>query len=113
MFAYEQCLLCLSHYPNIWLDAAAYLEEASRLLIEKGDQQSGRTFAEEAASMYERAISGVLKKNALIYFAYADFEEVCYLFKLSNLLFPNFCTRITANRIGTSMIKFIRSIRDL
>ncbi|CAD5125908.1 DgyrCDS14090 [Dimorphilus gyrociliatus] len=75
MFAYEQCLLCLSHYPNIWLDAAAYLEEASRLLIEKGDQQSGRTFSEEAALMYERAISGVLKKNTLLFCAYADFEE--------------------------------------
>lgn len=36
MFAYEQCLLCLSHHPDIWIEAAAYVEQASKLLSEKG-----------------------------------------------------------------------------
>jgi hypothetical protein len=36
MFAYEQCLLCLSHHPDIWIEAAMYLEQASKLLAEKG-----------------------------------------------------------------------------
>ena len=36
MFAYEQCLLCLSHHPDIWIEAALYLEQASKLLAEKG-----------------------------------------------------------------------------
>lgn len=36
MFAYEQCLLCLGHHPDIWYEAASYLEQASKLLAEKG-----------------------------------------------------------------------------
>lgn len=33
-------------------------------------------FADEAAAIYERAITTLLKQNSLLYFAYADFEEV-------------------------------------
>ena len=36
MFAYEQCLLCLGHHPDIWIEAAFYLEQTSRILAEKG-----------------------------------------------------------------------------
>ena len=36
MFAYEQCLLCLGHHPDIWYEAASYLEQASKLLAGKG-----------------------------------------------------------------------------
>ena len=31
---------------------------------------------DEAAAMYERAITGLMKHSMLLYFAYADFEEV-------------------------------------
>jgi len=33
-------------------------------------------FADEAAGLYERATTTVLKNCVLLYFAYADFEEV-------------------------------------
>lgn len=36
---------------------------------------ASKIFSEEAAQIYERAISGPLRKNQLLYFAYADFEE--------------------------------------
>ena len=36
MFAYEQCLLCLTHHPDIWYEAALYLETMAKLLAEKG-----------------------------------------------------------------------------
>ena len=36
MFAFEQCLLCLGHFPNIWHQAASHLQEISRVLNEKG-----------------------------------------------------------------------------
>lgn len=36
MFAYEQCLLCLGHHPDIWYEAATYLEQSSKILTEKG-----------------------------------------------------------------------------
>ncbi|CAI9734176.1 cleavage stimulation factor subunit 3-like [Octopus vulgaris] len=75
MFAYEQCLLCLGHHPDIWYEAASFLEQSSKLLTEKGDQNAGKIFADEAAAIYERAITTLLKTNMLLYFAYADFEE--------------------------------------
>ena len=31
--------------------------------------------SEEVSNMYERAINGPLSHNALLYFAYADYEE--------------------------------------
>ena len=37
---------------------------------------NAKVFSDEAAAIYERAISSLMKKNMLIYFAYADFEEV-------------------------------------
>lgn len=39
------------------------------------DVNASKIFSEEAAQIYERAISGPLRKNQLLYFAYADFEE--------------------------------------
>ena len=37
---------------------------------------SGKVFADEAAGLYERATTTMLKNCTLLYFAYADFEEV-------------------------------------
>ena len=36
MFAYEQCLLCLGHHPDVWYEAALYLENSSKNFAEKG-----------------------------------------------------------------------------
>ena len=36
MFAFEQCLLCMAHHPNIWYEAALFLQESSKVLAEKG-----------------------------------------------------------------------------
>ena len=36
MFAFEQSLLSLGHFPNIWHAAASHLQECSRILSEKG-----------------------------------------------------------------------------
>uniref|UniRef100_H2YS43 Suppressor of forked domain-containing protein n=1 Tax=Ciona savignyi TaxID=51511 RepID=H2YS43_CIOSA len=91
MFAYEQCLLCLGHHP-VWYEAAQYLSSTSKLMQEKGDPvvenlkpaainicsqdtNSSKILSDEASSLYERAISSLMKSNMLIHFAYADFEE--------------------------------------
>uniref|UniRef100_A0A1I8G4L2 Suf domain-containing protein n=1 Tax=Macrostomum lignano TaxID=282301 RepID=A0A1I8G4L2_9PLAT len=77
MFAYEQCLLCLGHHPDIWYEAASFLEQASRTLIEKG-------FADEAASMYDRATQ-VLKENTFA--GRGNFEKVHSIYrKLVNVV---------------------------
>jgi cleavage stimulation factor subunit 3 len=47
MFAFEQCLLCLGHHPNVWYEAALFLQESSRILAEKGV----KTFSKE--NLYE------------------------------------------------------------
>ncbi|XP_075220656.1 cleavage stimulation factor subunit su(f) isoform X2 [Lycorma delicatula] len=75
MFAFEQCLLCVGHHPDIWYEAAQFLDQSSKLLIEKGDVNSAKMFSDEAAAIFERATSTTLKRSMLLYFAYADFEE--------------------------------------
>ncbi|XP_016431164.1 cleavage stimulation factor subunit 3-like [Sinocyclocheilus rhinocerous] len=75
MFAYEQCLLVLGHHPDVWYEAAQYLEQSSKLLAEKGDMNNAKLFSDEAANIYERAIGSLLKKNMLLYFSFADYEE--------------------------------------
>ena len=60
-------------------EAASFLEQSSRVLSEKGDQNASKLFAEEAANVYEKGISGLLKNTLILYFAYADFEEVSTL----------------------------------
>lgn len=37
---------------------------------------NSKLFSDEAANIYERAISTLLKKNMLLYFSFADYEEV-------------------------------------
>jgi len=46
---------------------------------------SGKVFADEAAGLYERATTTVLKNCTLLYFAYADFEEVWQILVVSAL----------------------------
>lgn len=45
---------------------------------------NSKLFSDEAANIYERAIGTLLKKNMLLYFAFADYEEVSI----------EFCTRL-------------------
>ncbi|XP_037935570.1 protein suppressor of forked [Teleopsis dalmanni] len=75
MFATEQCLLVLTHHPAVWHQAAQFLDQSAKVLAEKGDTQAAKIFGDECANILERSINGVLNKNALLYFAYADFEE--------------------------------------
>ncbi|CAK8683477.1 unnamed protein product [Clavelina lepadiformis] len=75
MFAYEQCLLCLGHHPDVWYEASQYLSSTSASMQEKGDTNTSKILSDEASSLYERAISTLMKENNLIHFAYADFEE--------------------------------------
>lgn len=36
---------------------------------------AAKAFADEAANIFERSVNGPLCRNALLHFAYADFEE--------------------------------------
>ncbi|CAI2340027.1 unnamed protein product [Caenorhabditis sp. 36 PRJEB53466] len=75
VYSYEQALLCLGYYPDMWYEAALFMQEASQVLDEKGDVKTAQIFKNDAVSLYERAISGLMKESKLLYFAYADFQE--------------------------------------
>ncbi|KAK0417140.1 hypothetical protein QR680_012850 [Steinernema hermaphroditum] len=74
-YAYEQALLCLGYYPDIWFDAAVSLQGTMQCLVEKGDVNAANATVKEIRGLYERAINGLMRESQLIYFAYADFEE--------------------------------------
>ncbi|KAL4083506.1 hypothetical protein QTP88_028822 [Uroleucon formosanum] len=75
MFAFDQALLCMTHHPDFWHEAAQFLDGSSKILSEKGDISAAKQYSDEAANIYERAIGTVLNTNILLRFAYADFEE--------------------------------------
>ncbi|KAI5717568.1 hypothetical protein M8J77_008014 [Diaphorina citri] len=75
MFAFEQALLCMGHHPDIWFEAAQFLEQSARTLLEKGDVNAAKLFSDEVSAVYERATNTILKNSQILHFAYADFEE--------------------------------------
>ncbi|XP_053209017.1 cleavage stimulation factor subunit 3-like [Panonychus citri] len=75
VFAYETCLLCLGHYPDTWYEYAAYLEENSRIMNDKGDINQFKLLQDDSAAVFDKASTTLLKTSMLIHFAYADFEE--------------------------------------
>ena len=90
MFAYEQCLLVLGHHANIWLEAAQFLEESSRILAAKGDVDASKAMLDQTETFYERATAGVLSKSMLMHFAYADFQEQQNKFEKVNQIYTKF-----------------------
>jgi len=76
MFAYEQCLLCLAYYPDVWYEATDHMSETSKLLQKNGDTLNSKKLLDQCSSVYERAVtSQMMRENQLLQFAYADFEE--------------------------------------
>ena len=45
-------------------------------MAEKCEIVMSKFYTEEALQMYERLIKGPMSSNMLVYFAYADYEEV-------------------------------------
>jgi len=75
IFAFEQCLLVMGHHPELWYEAAQFLVRMSRDLTDSGDMIGGKKLGDDAADLYRRATSILMKQNPLIHFAYANFEE--------------------------------------
>jgi cleavage stimulation factor subunit 3 len=76
MFAYEQWLLAMPNHPDIYYEAASYLQQMSSLMAERCDAVLCKYYANEATNLYERAIQTFMRTNLLTYFAFCDFEEV-------------------------------------
>lgn len=75
VFAYEQSLLCLGFNPDMWYEAALFMQDAAKTLAEKGDAKASGQLLDEIAVLYDRATTTILKDKQLLYFAYADYEE--------------------------------------
>ena len=87
LFALEQSLLALATHPDINFEAINYLQQMSTLMAEKCEVTTSKYYAEEAVQMFERAIKSTMKNNMLIYFAYADYEEVLLVVLITNAHF--------------------------
>ncbi|CAG9536291.1 unnamed protein product [Cercopithifilaria johnstoni] len=75
IYAYEQALLCLGYYPDMWYEAALFQQQAAAVLAEKGDVKLAATMNADIIQLFERAVGGLLKESQLLFFAYADYEE--------------------------------------
>jgi cleavage stimulation factor subunit 3 len=73
VFTYNQCLLCLYHYPELWYDFALYRLSCGSL--------------EAATAVFDRALEAI-PSSLILHFAYADTLEsqknvkVIYLFRV-------------------------------
>ena len=76
MFAYEQSFLCLAYHPDIWFEAANFLNQERKAYLKANNEQEANKILKETENLFERAIASYMKDNLLLYFAYADFEEV-------------------------------------
>ncbi|VDM51270.1 unnamed protein product [Toxocara canis] len=52
IFAYEQALLCLGYYPDIWYEASLFQQQAAVALAEKGDVKLAAQMNGEVARMF-------------------------------------------------------------
>jgi hypothetical protein len=65
---------------------------------------AAKLFSDEAAAVYERATASLLKKNMLLYFAYADFEEGRLKYEKVHQIYSRFLdiTDIDPTLVGAS-----------
>lgn len=110
MFAYEQCLLCCALHPEVWIDAAHYLQESSRLISEKGNDASNRMLGAEVSSLFDRALSFGLHNCLLIYFCYADFEEQNRQYDKVHEIYKK-ALAIPDNEVTLVYIQYMRFVR--
>ena len=101
MFAIEQSLLSMATHPDIHFEAVNYLQQMSVSMAEKCEATASRHYAEEAINMFERSIKSFMKNNMLMYFAYADYEEVSMNFLL---IFPIILLSFNALLLLSSII---------
>jgi hypothetical protein len=69
MFAYEQCLLCLSHHADIWIDGAMYLEETAKKSQDELNPLAS-IFQDDVVQFYDRGVKGTFYSrvsNSLIF----------------------------------------------
>ncbi|KAI5059393.1 hypothetical protein GOP47_0025712 [Adiantum capillus-veneris] len=91
-FTFEQCLMCLYHYPEIWYDYASW------------HAQNGSP--ESAAVVFQRALKALPDKT-LLHYAFAEFEEARGNIQEAKKVYEN----LVKNTATASSLAYIQSIR--
>lgn len=68
--------LWICYIFQYFINLCSKLAQNSSNLFFFQDMNNSKLFSDEAANIYERAIGTLLKKNMLLYFSFADYEEV-------------------------------------
>ena len=66
--------------------------------------------ADEGSAMYERAISGPLSHNALLYFAYADYEESRIKYEKVHQIYSKF---LEQSDVDPSLVRPLHPVQGL
>lgn len=94
-FTYEQCLMYLHHYPDIWYDYATW------------HAQNGS--ADSAAVVFQRALKALPEKT-LLHYAYAEFEEARINIQEAKKVYE-MLVKNTATASSLAYIQFIRFVQ--
>lgn len=52
VYAYEQALLCLGYYPDIWYEGALFQQTAAQQLEDKGDVNMAKSLTSDVISKF-------------------------------------------------------------
>lgn len=94
-FTYEQCLMYLYHYPDIWYDYATWHAQNGSL--------------DSAAVVFQRALKA-LPEKALLHYAYAEFEEARGGIQEAKKVYETL-VRNTAMASALAYIQFMRFVQ--
>uniref|UniRef100_A0A1I8BZ39 Suf domain-containing protein n=1 Tax=Meloidogyne hapla TaxID=6305 RepID=A0A1I8BZ39_MELHA len=115
IYSYEQALLCLGYMPDIWYEAAFFQQQAAQKLAEKGDVKLSTAMYNDIIHLYEKAVSGLMKSNQMLHFAYADFEEERRKYENAKKIYDRLLSQQNVDPTLTyiQLMKFIRRTEGL
>ncbi|KAL0697849.1 hypothetical protein Bca4012_053971 [Brassica carinata] len=93
IYVYEQCLMCLYHYPDVWYDYAEW------------HLKSGSTDA--AVKVFQRALKAIPDSETLKY-AYAELEEARGAFQSAKNLYESILGVSTNSLAQIQFLRFLR-----
>lgn len=90
MFATEQCLLVLSHHPDVWIMAAQYLDQTAKHLTEKAVCINLLIAAFNA----QTSLPAVVSVNFKVFENHFDCDKIC---AINSSFFDDDCFNPTRN----------------
>ncbi|CAN8292789.1 unnamed protein product [Cochlearia groenlandica] len=98
IYVYEQCLMCLYHYPDVWYDYAEW------------HMKSGSTDA--AIKVFQRALKAIPDSEMLKY-AYAEMEEARGAVQSAKKLYESILGASTNSLAHIQFLRFLRRVEGV